>query len=109
MKTLKNHLMYTVNDGINFARTSKGAELVDIRPKDIYKKGHVAGSVNIPMDNPEVIKLRIRDVETPLYIYGDFNHNPRKAAKLFKKMGYKNITLCGYIEEHVGNSMLKKK
>ncbi len=100
--------MYTVNDGINFARNNKDAKLVDVRPKDIYKKGHVAGSINIPIDNPDVIKLRVRDQQTPLYLYGDFNHTPRKAAKLFKKLGYSNITLCGYIEEHVGNSMLKR-
>ncbi len=101
--------MYTVNDGINFARTTKGGELVDVRPKEAIKKGHVAGAINVPIDNPDVIKLRVRDAEAPIYLYGDFDHTPRKAAKLFKKLGYKNITLCGYIEEHVGNSMLKKK
>ncbi len=101
--------MYTVNDGINFARTTKGAELVDIRTKDDFKNGHVAGAINVPLDNTDVIKLRIRNLETPLYIYGDFDHNPKKAAKIFRKMGYTNITPCGYIEEHVGNSMLKKR
>ncbi len=100
--------MYTVNDGINFARTTKDAELVDIRPKEDFKKGHVQRSINIPMDNPDVIKIRVKNTDTPLYLYGDFKHNPKKAAKIFKKRGYTNLIPCGYIEEHVGNSMLKK-
>ena len=45
----------TVNDAINESRTDKNAVLIDIRAKDVYKRGYISGSINIPMTQLELI------------------------------------------------------
>lgn len=96
----------TVNEGINRTRTEKGAVLLDVRPKEDYKKGHVAGAVNIPMDKMELIKTRIPSTDTRLYVVGDYNNNPKKAIRALKKLGYNNAIPSGNMEDHHG--ILKK-
>ena len=94
--------MITVNEGINKCRNDKNAELVDIRPKDEYKKGHVPGSINIPLANIEMIQRRIPSKEKTLYIIGSYKALHRTAVKTLKKMGYQNVIESGYMEEHHG-------
>ncbi len=96
----------TVNEGINRARMEKGAVLLDIRPKEAFKKGHISGAVNIPLDRLEQVKNRIRSMDAAVYVVGDYNHSQKKAAKELKKMGYKNAVPSGSMEEHYG--ILKK-
>ena len=51
----------TVNDAINESRTDKNAVLIDIRAKDVYKRGYISGSINIPMTQLELKNVfRIR-------------------------------------------------
>lgn len=52
----------TVNDAINESRTDKNAVLIDVRAKDVYKRGYISGSINIPMMQLELIEnvCRIR-------------------------------------------------
>ena len=33
----------TVNDAINESRTDKNAVLIDVRAKDVYKRGYIGG------------------------------------------------------------------
>lgn len=106
MALFKNHNMLTVNEGINRARTEKNAVLLDVRSKDDYKKGHIAGAINISNDKLEQIKTRVRDLAAPIYVVGDYKNNPKKAARQLKKMGYTNVYPSGNMEEHHG--ILKK-
>lgn len=92
----------TVNEGINRAHTEKGAYLIDIRPKFDFKAGHVKGAINIPYDRLDLAENRIRDKEAHLYIIGSYSYKPQKAKRTLKKMGFKNITHSGYMEEHHG-------
>lgn len=99
--------MLTVNEGINCARTQKGAVLLDIRPTDVFKRGYVAGSINIPLDKlEENAKKKIKDQNAPVYVIGSADAKPRKAVHQMKKMGYTNVIPSGYMEDHQG--FLKK-
>ena len=40
----------TVNDAINESRTDKNAVLIDIRAKDVYKRGYISGSIRYSND-----------------------------------------------------------
>ena len=80
----------TVNDAINESRTDKNAVLIDIRAKDVYKRGYISGSINIPMTQLELIEKRVPDKEKKIYIVG------------LKKMGYENAIPGGRMEEHEG-------
>lgn len=96
----------TVNDGINLVRTTKDAVLLDVRPREEYKRGHVAGSINIPMDKLEQVKNRVRSLDTAIYVVGTAEHKPGAAARKIKKMGYTNVRASGFMEDHHG--LLKK-
>lgn len=97
----------TVNEGINRSRTEQGAYMIDIRPKEDFKAGHVKGAINIPLDRMELIENRIRDKQAHLYLVGSYSNRPKKAKKVLKKMGYTNITLSGYMEEHHSGMLAK--
>lgn len=92
----------TVNEGINRSRTEDNAYLIDIRSKEDFKAGHVKGAINIPLNRIELIENRIRDKEAHLYIVGSYENRINKAKKPLKKMGYSNVTMSGYMEEHYG-------
>lgn len=92
----------TVNDAINESRTDKNAVLIDIRAKDVYKRGYISGSINIPMTQLELIEKRVPDKEKKIYIVGSYDNEPKKAAKRLKKMGYENAIPGGRMEEHEG-------
>ena len=80
------------------------ALLIDCRPKEDYAHGHVGNAINFPIDKitEERVCHRIPDKETALYIIGGYYHKPTEAMKKFKKLGYKNLTFGGYMEEHHG-------
>ncbi len=92
----------TVNQARNAANTSPNALLIDCRPKEDYAHGHVGNAINFPIDKitEERVCHRIPDKETALYIIGGYYHKPTEAMKKFKKLGYKNLTFGGYMEEH---------
>lgn len=94
--------LITVNEGINRARRDENAVLLDIRPREDYKAGHVAGTINIPLNKIEQVKNRIRSFDTTIYVIGTYTYRPKKGVSQLKKMGYKNVIPSGYMEEHIG-------
>ena len=97
----------TVNEGINRARSEKGAVLLDVRRKEDFKKGYVAGAINVPLERLDNVKNRIRDLSAPIYVIGSYSDNPKEAVKKLKKMGYTQVICSGRMEEHYG--LLKKQ
>lgn len=102
MDIFKKFRVLTVIDAINLSRTDKNAVLIDVRQKEEYKKGHISGSINVPMSNMDLIKGRVPSTDKTLYVVGSYDCNPKKAVKAFKKMGYKNAVPGGKMEEHQG-------
>lgn len=90
----------TLNQAINITRTTEGTALVDIRDKETFKKDHVPGAVNVPLDNISTVHNRIPDKETTIYVYGDYQTRPSKSIKLFRKEGYTHLVRAGCIEDH---------
>ncbi|MBD5514404.1 MAG: rhodanese-like domain-containing protein [Lachnospiraceae bacterium] len=94
----------TVNKAINKCRTLENAYLIDCREKVEYKNGHISGAINCPIDKitEENILRRFPDKTSQFYIVGSYTQRPGEAVKKFKKLGYKNALLGGYMEEHHG-------
>ncbi len=94
----------TVNIAINKFRTSENAYLIDCREKAEYKNGHIAGSINCPIDKwtDENILRRFPDKTSQFWIVGSYKQRPGGAVKKFKKLGYKSARFGGYMEEHHG-------
>ena len=103
---LKKRQVFTVNEGINRSREENGI-LLDVRRKEDFKKGHVAGAQNAPIDSLEhTAKTRLRELDQPIYIIGSYSDRPENAVKILRKLGYTNVYQSGYMEEHQG--LLKK-
>lgn len=94
--------MLTVNEGVNRSRTEENAYLIDVRSKEKYKKGHISGSINIPISRVDQLNIRVRDKDATLYVIGDAGAKPREAVRAMKKIGYKKAIASGYMEDHVG-------
>lgn len=94
----------TVNIAINKCRTAENAYLIDCREKTAYKNGHISGSINCPIDKitEEYILRKFPDQTSQFYIIGSYTQRPGIAVKKFKKLGYKNAQMGGYMEEHHG-------
>lgn len=92
----------SVNEGINLVRSTKDAVLLDVRTKEEYRRGHIKGSVNIPLEKIANIERRVPNKEAPLYITGNEGAKPIKAARAVRKMGYRHITTIGMMEDHHG-------
>lgn len=90
----------TLNEAINITRTTKNTVLADIRDKETFKKDHVPGAINLPLNNISTVHNRVPDTETTIYIYGDYNTRPSKAVRLLKKEGYRNLVRAGFMEDH---------
>lgn len=55
----------TVNDAINESRTDKNAVLIDIRAKDVYKRGYISGICKRRLTN-NLATCKV-NCECPLY------------------------------------------
>lgn len=96
----------TVNESINECRMADPgmALLIDCREKSLYRQGHVAGAINIPLSEitKERVTGRIRNPEATLYIIGSYDSKPKDAIKKFEKLGYRDLVDGGTMEEHHG-------
>ncbi|MCI6757205.1 MAG: rhodanese-like domain-containing protein [Lachnospiraceae bacterium] len=96
------HKTLTVNECINRSRTEQNAVLVDVRPHDLYRAGYIAGSINVPLEKPELLLGRVPDKETTVYVIGSVYHQPKKGVKAFRKLGYRHCVTGGIMEDHHG-------
>lgn len=96
----------TVNESINECRQADPgtAVLIDCRAKSLYRQGHVAGAINIPTEEitKERVSGRLRNPEATLYIIGNYDSQPKKAIRQFRKLGYLHLVDGGTMEEHHG-------
>lgn len=68
--------------------------VIDVRGKDEYKRGHVAGAMNIP---PEQLLEGATELEgvpkdTPLIVYCRSGSRSEVAKGILQNKGYSNIT-----------------
>ncbi|MGN0275122.1 MAG: rhodanese-like domain-containing protein [Chordicoccus sp.] len=92
----------TIVIGVNLSRETPGARLIDLRPSYDFKDGHIKGSINLSPDRKDLIKSRIREMDVPLFLYGNAGTKLKKDAKEFRDLGYTDITVIGYIEDYRG-------
>lgn len=73
-----------------FQQDSKGNKVIDVREVHEYKRGHIAGAVNIPLS-----QLLQRMGEIPkdklVFLYCQSGMRSKQAAKLLSRKGYKNL------------------
>ncbi len=73
-------------------KIKKDIVLLDVRTEHEYTRGHIEGSVNIPLqDLPEIIEDKIPDKKSIVYVYCLSGSRSIEAVTQMKKLGYKNV------------------
>lgn len=80
-------------------RSSDKINVVDVREKEDYEKGHVPGAVNLPQSEWENLSGLDKDKVNILYCYSTVCHLAAKAAIRFADSGFKVMELDGGFKE----------
>ena len=66
--------------------------IIDVRPYDQYKKGHLLHAINIPINE---IKSRLKEIidwkDKPIYVYSETNDESFKAAEILVENRFSQI------------------
>ena len=79
-----------------------GAVLLDVRSDEEFRKGHIPGAVNIPVEQIADVERVITDHELPVFIYCLRGTRSLRAAGAMKKLGYTNAESIGGIVSYKG-------
>jgi len=66
--------------------------LVDVRPDDAYRKGHLPGARNVPFAD---LGQRLREIPQsgPVILYGDTRFDARRVYDILRGRGYENLSV----------------
>lgn len=91
-----------INSGVRSFLSTKGALLLDVRTPEEYAEGHIEDSVNVPLQNIEILRTIIEDKSTPLFVYCRSGARSARATDILKKMGFFNAEDIGGILSYQG-------
>jgi len=70
---------------------ANGAAIIDVRTKGEYSRGHVKGSINIPLDQLSGNLKKIRSKEHPIITCCASGMRSGSAKSYLKSQGYTNV------------------
>ncbi len=85
-------------EGLKAFKKDKNAVLLDVRTFEEYDDQHINGSINIPIQTLGQIRLQVKNLSTPLYVYCQSGARSRTALKQLTEMGYSNVKDIGGIK-----------
>ncbi|MDD7268061.1 MAG: rhodanese-like domain-containing protein [Lachnospiraceae bacterium] len=91
-----------INAGVEEFKRTQDAVLLDVRTAEEYRGGHVPQSVNIPLQNLQMVTSKVRNKQTPLYIYCHSGSRSSQACAGLKRLGYTNVHNIGGIMNYRG-------
>lgn len=78
----------------------KNIILLDVRTKGEYDSGYIKDSMLIPVDNlKEEAESKLKDKDTPVFVYCRSGNRSTTAAKILVDLGYKNVYNLGGINK----------
>lgn len=98
-----------INNEVNRCRTTKGAILLDVRTEEEYRRGHIGGARNIPVEKIDNAVNLLHDKSAPLFVYCQAGTRSRKAVSKLKKLGYTNVNNIGGIDNYQGQLQRGKR
>lgn len=84
-----------INKKVQECHDTPNARLIDVRTPQEYKEGHIPESLNIPLDDLGRIRKKVKDRNTPLYVYCFSGARSRQATGQLEAMGYTRVTNIG--------------
>ncbi len=91
-----------INEGLKRFREAEGAVLLDVRSRDEYDRGHVPGSLHVPLDSMERVRAEVPELSTPVYTYCLSGARSSSAAAKLKAMGYGEVHNIGGVNRYRG-------
>jgi len=77
---------------MDIVKNNKNVILLDVRSKQEYDEGHLKGAINIPVYELEYrAENEIKDKECIIIAYCSAGIRSRKAIKILRNHGYKNL------------------
>lgn len=76
--------------------------LIDVRNPSEYKRAHIPGSVNLPLNQLKSADKFIPDLGTPVFVYCANGARAERAVKRLRRAGYRNIKSIGGVEGYRG-------
>lgn len=91
-----------INQGVSEYSAERGAVLLDVRTSEEYSRGHIPGSINIPLQSIEQVSGTIKDKATSIYVHCLSGARSRQAAAILQHMGYTHVKNIGGISAYAG-------
>jgi rhodanese-related sulfurtransferase len=93
--------MEPVDRNVLLQRVREGAVTVlDVRPEDEYRAGHIPGALSVPLDQLERLLSELpREQEIVAYCRGPYCVLAVEAVEMLRKFGFKAIRLEGGIQD----------
>jgi len=82
--------------------SDKSINLIDVRTPEEYRKGHIPGSRNIPLDRIGEIERAVPDRDAKLFVYCLSGSRSASACAYLVRMGYTNVVNIGGIAHWKG-------
>ncbi len=96
-----------INAVVEEFRKTDGAVLLDVRTAEEYRDGHIAGSINLPLDSIAAAPRVVKDKNTPLFVHCYSGSRSGQAVDYLKKIGYNTVKNIGGIGNDTGRSQDK--
>lgn len=91
-----------INQGVEEWKNTPGAILLDVREKDEYRRGHIPGSINIPVGELPDSLNKIPKKDAPLFVHCLSGGRSSQAVGYLKKKGYTEVKNIGGISGYRG-------
>lgn len=91
-----------INAGAAQFTSTPGSVLLDVRTPEEYRGGHIPGSKNLPLQAMDAAPEKIKQKETPVFVYCLSGGRSRQAVAFLNRMGYTKVTNIGGISGYRG-------
>lgn len=88
--------------GLETYGATPGAVFLDARSPEEYRSGHIAGSLNLPLQAWNQAENLIPDKDTPVFVYCHSGARSSRMAGVLKKLGYSRVANIGGIVDYDG-------
>lgn len=90
-----------INEYVAQARETPNALIIDVRSSREYATSHIAGAINIPLDQIKRVSKKAKP-DTPIYLYCLSGTRSANARKSLEAMGFTNVVNMGAIGRYRG-------
>ncbi len=85
---------------ININELNETNNIIDIRNKEIYNKGHLPGAINIPSERILLYPDKYLKKQEKYYIYCQHGQTSYNICRILSNIGYNVVNLKGGYNEY---------